>query len=59
MRTDVAVCRNKSLEQAEQRQGVQPIGNVLGELLARYRIRFPNLNVMVASPQRPSETGRR
>ena len=59
MRKDIAVSRYKSLEQEEQRQGVQPIGNVLVELLAHYREHFPRLNVMVVLPQRPSETGQR
>ncbi len=59
MRKDIAVSRNKSLELEEQRQGVQPIGNVLIELLAQYREHFPHLNVMVLIPQRPSETEQR
>jgi hypothetical protein len=43
----------------EQRQGVQPIGNVLVELLARYGMRLPHLSVMVVLPQRSSEAGQR
>ena len=41
MRKDIAVPRNNGHEQEEQRQGVQPIGNVLNELFAQYRTRFP------------------
>jgi hypothetical protein len=59
MRKDIAEPRNRSLEQEEQRQGVQPIGSVLNELFAQYCTRFPHLNVMVVFPQRPSEAGRR
>ena len=59
MRQNIAVPRNNSHEQEEQPQGVQPIGNVLNELFARYRTRFPHLNAMVASSQRPSQAGRR
>ena len=59
MRKDIAVYRYKSLEQEEQRQGVQPIGNVLIELLARYRERFPHLEMVVVVPRRPPETGQR
>jgi hypothetical protein len=59
MRQDIGLRRNDIHEQEEPQQGVQSIGNVLNELFAQYRTRFPNLNVMVVAPRRPSEAGQR
>jgi len=54
-----AMRRNNDHKREEQRQGVQPIGNVLIELLAQYRKRFPHLGTVVVSTQRPSDTKQR
>jgi hypothetical protein len=54
-----AMRRYRNHEREEQRQGVQPIGNVLIELFTQYRKRYPHLEMVVISSQRPSETERR